>query len=394
MRRAAAFWTRCSLAISFAGSNRVPLEDHRACRVPTTIFRKSLETGNLPADWRSANISPIFKKGDCTKASNYRPVSLTSISCKVMEHVIHSNIMLHFDNYNILTDQQHSFRRNRSSESQLLLRTNDFAKTLHKIRQTDVIIMNFSKAFDVVPHNKLLLKLDHYGIHGQTANLVSNFLMQRKQRVVIGGENSDSVRVQSGVPQGTVLGPLLFLIYNNDLPDNITSTVRLFADDCVLYRIIMNAFGAKELQKDLDRLTEWAKIWLMIFNADKCFVLKITHSHNPKTHTYSLDTNVLQETSSHAYLGVEISNDLKWNKHINNITAKGTEHWDSLNSCTEDIKDLAYRTLVRPSLEYCAATWDPHNADQIYHLEAVQRRAARFVKPGGCHKRSKFTQHF
>ena len=228
-----------------------------------TIFRKSLETGQLPEDWRNANISPIFKKGDRTLPSNYRPVSLTSICCKVMEHVIRSNVMDHLDKLNILTDNQHSFRHNRSCESQLILTTNDFAKSLDKGRQTDAIIMDFSKAFDVVAHRRLLLKLDHYGISGPTHTWISNFLMRRKQRVVIGGDSSDWVRVQSGIPQGTVLGPLLFLIYINDIADQITSTVRLFADDCVLYRTVSKDADADLLQKDLDRLCSWEKKWCM-----------------------------------------------------------------------------------------------------------------------------------
>ena len=276
----------------------------------TTIFRRSLELGSLPSDWRCANISPVFKKGDRTKPSNYRPVSLTSICCKVMEHVIHSNVMHLLDHHDILTDKQHGFRRNRSCESQLILTTHDFVETLDQRGQTDVVIMDFSNAFDVVPHNRLMLKLDHYGIRGPTYEWISNFLMHRRQRVVIGGEASDWVSVKSGVPQGTVLGPLLFLMYINDLPDNLTSNVRLFADDCVIYRAISGDNDADLLQTDLDRLTAWESTWQMKFNPDKCFVLKITHSNQPRTHTYSLNHSILQETDSHTYLGVEIASNL------------------------------------------------------------------------------------
>ena len=129
--------------------------------------------------------------------------------------------------------------------------------------------MDFSKAFDVVAHQKLLLKLAHYGIQGPTHTWITNFLMHRKQKVVLGGDASDWVRVQSGVPQGTVLGPLLFLLYINDLPDQITSTVRLFADDCVIYRTVSNDADADLLQRDLDRLCSWEQTWCMEFNTDK-----------------------------------------------------------------------------------------------------------------------------
>ena len=357
---------------------------HEIAPALATIFNKSLETGTLPDIWRRANISPIFKKGDRTKPSNYRPVSLTCIVCKVMEHVVHSNIMCHLDQYDILTDKQHSFRQHRSCESQLILTVHDLATTLDKRLQTDVIIMDFSKAFDVVPHQRLLLKLDHYGIRGPTHTWIANFLTRRMQRVVVRGEHSDWVHVQSGVPQGTVLSPLLFLLYINDLPDNITSKVRLFADDCVIYQTMTSDKDADLLQKDLDQLCSWERRWQMKFNAEKCFTLKVSNAHSPYTHSYSLNNTPVAETTSHTYLGVELSNNLNWNKHVDHITAKGNRSLGfikrNLNRCTEDIKNLAYCSLVRPSLEYCAAVWDLYTNDLIYQLEAVQRRSARFVK--------------
>jgi hypothetical protein len=255
--------------------------------------------------------------------------------------------------------------------------------------------MDFSKAFDVVAHQRLLLKLFHYGIQGPTLTWIDNFLTRRKQRVVIGGDASDWIRVQSGVPQGTVLGPLLFLLYINDLPDQITSTLRLFADDCVIYRTISNDADADKLQKDLDRLCSWERKWCMKFNTDKCFTLKISTSRTIKQHIYSLNGTVLDEVDSHTYLGVNISSNMKWNDHISQVAAKANRSLGfikrNLRGCTEDIKNIAFRSLVRPSLEYCAAVWDPYTEALIYQLEAVQRRAARFVK-NNYDKRSSVTK--
>ena len=169
-----------------------------------------------------------------------------------------------------------------------------------------------------------------------------------------GGEHSQWVKVKSGVPQGTVLGPLLFLIYINDLPDNIKSKVRLFADDCVLYDNISTTQDAVSLQEDLDRLSEWEVKWQMQFNPSKCFVLRIPASRSPIISSYTLGGTVLQETSAHSYLGVDIASDLKWDTHINKITSTANKTIGfirrNLGSCTKDTKSTAYKTLVRPTL--------------------------------------------
>ena len=206
----------------------------------TLLFRASLHQSALPVDWKTALVTPLFKKGNRSDPSNYRPISLISVCCKVLEHIIYSNIMSHLESYNVLSNSQFGFRAKRSAEQQLLRTIHDFALNLNNKTQTDVILLDFCKAFDKVSHCLLLHKLDHYGIRGPTFEWISSFLTGRSQRVVCNGCVSDAVNVTSGVPQGTVLGPLLFLIYINDLPNCITSCCSLFADDCLLYRQIYN----------------------------------------------------------------------------------------------------------------------------------------------------------
>ena len=168
----------------------------------------------------------------------------------------------------------------------------------------------------------------------------------------------------SGVPQGTVLGPLLFLTYINDLPNNINSSIRLFADDCVLYREIKNEIDSQELQKDLNSLMKWECDWQMNFNPKKCFVMRLTHARHMTRFNYILGHKSLQETDNHPYLGVHITNDLTWNKHIHQITATANRTLAfvrrNLYSCPQHIKKSAYTTLVRPLLEYSSSVWDPH----------------------------------
>ena len=313
----------------------------------------------------------------------YRPVSLTCVSCKLLEHIIHSHIMNHLDKHNILSTAQHGFRSRHSCETQLIQTLQDFTSSLNDRTQTDVIIMDFSKAFDTVPHNRLLLKCAQYGVDGKTNGWISAFLKGRIQRVAVGGDFSEWAEVESGVPQGTVLGPLLFLIYINDLSENLHSSVRLFADDCVVYRNIKSTHDTQLLQNDLDSLSQWEKCWQMSFNPSKCFLLRIPGSKKQIINKYRLGNSTLEETSHHNYLGVDIQQDLKWNTHIDRITTNASKALGlirrNLSSCTKETKIAAYIALVRPTVEYCSAIWDPHTSEQIQKVEKTQRRAARMV---------------
>ena len=218
------------------------------------ICQKCLATGQIPDVRKTANVSAIYKKGERFKASNYRPVSLTCISCKMFEHIIVSNIMRHLDKNDILTDCQHGFRHRNSCEAQLLTLTDELIKSLDKGRQHDLAVLDFSKAFDRVPHERLLMKLEHYGIRGRTLNWIRAFLTDRLQRVTVEGVSSEPAHVKSGVPQGSVLGPILFLIFINDLPATVRSSSRHFADDCVVYREIRSTEDCQIIQDDLQQL--------------------------------------------------------------------------------------------------------------------------------------------
>ena len=371
-----------------SGPDDVPARVLKECATSISpilqkIYQKSLSTGNLPEDWLNANVTPIYKKGDRTKPSNYRPISLTCIACKQLEHILHSNIMNHLEKFSLLNNRQHGFRSGRSCETQLAGLVNDLAQILDSRSQIDLCIMDFSKAFDMVPHQRLLSKLDHLGIRGDIKKWIEGFLTKRHQKVIIDGKSSSNSLVNSGVPQGTVLGPLLFLAYINDLPDSVSSDVRLFADDLILYREIVSPQDSEKLQQDIDSLCKWESTWQMKFNSSKCFIMRMTHKKKPIQYQYKLWDTVLQEVDHHPYLGVELSKNLTWAKHINQTAMKSNKMLGllrrNLGTCTQSTKDIAYKTLVRPRLEYCSAIWDPHQKVHIDNLEKVQRRAARFV---------------
>ena len=288
--------------------------------VVASLFRQSIETGDVPDEWTSAWITPVFKKGARSDPANYRPVSLTCILCKLLEHVLCTHIRGHLDSHGILCPENHGFRSKHSCETQLLLTTHDLMSQRDQGYQIDVAILDFSKAFDTVPHRRLLGKLDLYGINGNVHRWISNFLVGRKQSVIVDGIRSDDKDVKSGVPQGTVLGPLLFLLHINDIVSAVdpSTKCRLFADDCLLYRTVKTPEDQPQLQRDLTSMEKWADNWGMRFNASKCHIMTIGKGQK-HDRMYSLCNSILKGVSQEKYLGVLISDNLSWAPHIQNV---------------------------------------------------------------------------
>jgi len=234
--------------------------------------------------------------------------------------------------------------------------SHELAYSLDKGIQTDMVVLDFSKAFDLVPHQRLLKKLGHYGIRGSTHRWISSFLSSRTQQVIVEGATSDQVPVVSGVPHGTVLGPLLFLIFINDLPDGLKSSTRLFADDCIVYRQIRAKKDCDILQNDLQTLSEWEQTWGIEFHPQKCTVLRVTRKRRPIEHTYLLKGATLTVDKSTKYLGVDIHSTLSWNTNIDRTTKKANNMLGflrrNLRHSFQATKVNAYKTLVLPHLEY------------------------------------------
>ena len=351
--------------------------------VITFIFQQSYDQGKLPRDWLQARVTALYKKGDKMNPANYRPVSLTCLLCKTMEHVMFSHIASHLERYSILTPKQHGFRSGYSCSTQLVTAIHDWAETLNRKGQTDVALLDFSKAFDRVPHSRLATKLEYYGIQGNVLQWIKAFLCDRKQTVVVNGSSSRSCEVSSGVPQGTVMGPLLFLIFINDITKDLHSELRLFADDSTLYREIRCKDDHSKLQQDLTTLEKWADKWKMDFNVSKCAIMTITLKKAPSIFNYKMKDQIVPRTDAHDYLGVTINSKLSWDSHCKRISAKAMKTLGmlrrNLHCCKKEVKSLAYITLVKPQVEYASCAWSPYQDTYIKLIEKVQNAAARFA---------------
>ena len=299
------------------------------------VVNLSLKEGVVPFEWKEANIIPLFKKGSRNKSENYRPVSLTSVICKLLERLIKDRMVDFLVKHKLLNSSQHGFLKARSCLTNMLCFWEEITKWIDVGSPVDIIYLDFQKAFDKVPHQRLLLKLKIRGIGDSITDWIEQWVTDRRQRVVVDGEVSNWKSVLSGVPQGSVLGPILFLIYINDLDDSITSNVLKFADDTKLYV------------------------------------------------NYQMGYTVLGTTVTEKDLGVTISADMKLSEQCGIAASKGNQIIGLIRrNITYKGKKLIiplYKVIVRPHLECCIQAWIPYRKKDIDTLERIQRRATKII---------------
>ena len=350
------------------------------------LFVKTMKQGKIPSEWKEAEVVPIFKKGDKSTPGNYRPVSLTSIVCKLFEKFIRNALCDHMTNNNLLSPDQFGFTSGRSCVTQLLVTINDWLESLGQGKPVDAVYLDFKKAFDLVPHNRLLIKLKSYGVSGQLLNWIQDFLHGRTQYVKINGHVSERCDVSSGVPQGSVLGPTLFIYFINDLPDHTTCKTKIFADDTKAYTEVENDYDSRmKLQKCIDSLVLWADTWLMKFNSTKCKVMHLGKD-NPG-HVYYIrdgyNYSQLETTAVEKDLGVYVDGKLCSNDHITNVVKKCNKLSGMIvRTITYKNKDIMiplFKSLIRPVIEYGNTVWCPYLKKHIDLVEGVQRRYTRKI---------------
>uniref|UniRef100_A0A8B9CM06 Reverse transcriptase domain-containing protein n=1 Tax=Anser brachyrhynchus TaxID=132585 RepID=A0A8B9CM06_9AVES len=345
------------------------------------IFQRSWEPGEVPVNWKLANV-PIFKKGKKKDPGNYRPVSLTSVPGKIMEKIIPEVIEANLGDNAVVGPSQHGFMRGRSCLTNLI---SFYGKITHLVSQgkpADVIFLDFSKAFDTVSHRILLDKMSSIQLNKNIIRWVSNWLMGRAQRVVVNGDTSGWWTVTSGIPQGSILGPVFLNVFINNLDVGLEGVLSKFASNTELGGVVDSVEDGKAWQRDLDRLESWAITNCMKVNKSRCWVLHLRRG-NPG-YTYRLGDETLESSPTERKLGVMVDSKLNMSQQ-RALAARRANHIlgcikHGIASQSREGIVLLYSALVRPHLEYCVQFWAPQYKKDMKLLKAVQRRTTKMVK--------------
>ena len=357
----------------------------------TLIYNSSLQTGIVPVEWLCSVVVPIFKKSSRFDPLNYRPISLTSVPCKVLERIVVLHITRYLNENSIISDHQYGFRAGHSTVDQLILTYNEISTALDNGNPTDLIFFDFSKAFDLVNHVILLVKLHHIGIAGQVCEWIAAFLSGRSMKVRVAGALSHTVPVTSGVPQGSVLGPLLFLIYINHIVHGLGTKYKIFADDLKIYLAFDGTgdsnFFTEALQADVDHLVSTSSSWGLSLNFDKCAVIRFTPGNSNLPYAgvspYMISGQRVKFVDSHKDLGILVDRSLKFHAHIRQKVGMVSGLTTNLLSCTlnrdADFLMNIFKSHVRPILDYASPLWNLHYVGDVKLLERVQRRWTKAV---------------
>ena len=358
------------------------------------IYKISYNTGQIPAEWKLANVVPIHKKGPKASVENYRPISLTSLVMKIFEKIVRDELFAKCQHK--LDQSQHGFLPQKSCTTQMANFIDSLSLSINDNIRTDVIYFDFAKAFDSVNHDIILEKLKYkFGIDGTLLKFIMNYLKDRKQCVVIGGTQSNLKCVKSGVPQGSILGPLFFVLFINDMAECVSEAtqVALYADDTKIWRRIENWRDYEILQRDIDALHDWAVSNKMKFHPKKCKVLSVSNraSENSmwsmfpfQSFFYTLNGTELDFAENEKDLGVIVTSDLNWEGNILALCLKASSRLGLMKRTLHFIKDCKqkrafYLALVRSLFEHCSVVWRPTTVQLTGKVEAIQRRAVKWI---------------
>ena len=359
----------------------------------------SLTSSTFPNSWKKANVIPIHKKGDCDDSNNYRPISILPVISKITERIVFKYVYNYLHVNKLICKDQSGFQPNESTVNQLAFMYHEFCKALDQKKDVRIVFGDVSRAFDKVWHNGIIFKLKQNGIKGSLLQWFENYLSDRKQRVVIRGQASEWGDVSAGVPQGSVLGPLLFIVYINDLANVVDCKIKMFADDTCLYididepdKVENSLSGAKTMNRNLESVKEWSNQWLVTFNASKTKSMIISNRDVPHP-DITFNGVKLENVSSHKHLGLIINKRLNWTEHVDAMLKSASCMLDVSRSLMykldRETLEIIYHSFIRPKLEYASQIWDDCNDREIQKLENFQLSAARLVtgaKKGTSHE--------
>ena len=349
------------------------------------LFNKAYISGVLPDDWKTANVVPIHKKGHKEDIENYRPVSLTSLVMKIFEKCIRVRI------YNLCQDKisnfQHGFLPQKSCTTQLIEFSGALSFNLNSKWQTGVIYFDFAKAFDSVNHDVLLNKMKYkFGINGYLLNFLKHYLRGRKQRVTLDGSYSKFAHVDSGVPQGSIIGPLLFVLFINDIVEVLSdgTNILMYADDTKIWRVIHSQNDQMILQEDINKLYDWSVANKIKFHPHKCKVVTVSLLINSLHYNYSMNGTDLEFSQSEKDLGITITKNFKWNSHHRTILSKAGQKLGLMKRTCGFTKNKLFRkilflTVIRSQFEHASPVWRPTTSTQMNKFEALQKRCVKWV---------------
>lgn len=347
------------------------------------IYNKCLVEGVFPDIWKQANITPVYKSGAKDNVSNYRPISILSTLSKLFERLVHNKVYptLH----GTIIEQQHGFVKRRSTCTNLMIFTNYLFESMDRRIQVSAVYTDFQKAFDKVDHEILLNKLAYNGIRGDLLRWFISYITNRTQKVVVYGHQSDEVNITSGVPQGSILGPLLFILFINDISQCfLHSNFLLYADDLKIYRHITNPYDCILLQEDLNRLTQYCSVNKLHLSIPKCNFIVFSKNHNLFKFIYRLCNATLNQVDSLRDLGVVLDCKLNLDLHAHKIKNKAFQMLGFISRIGKYFKRPTtylhlYNALVRPQIEYVTQVWNPYYLKYIDSLERVQKKFLRIT---------------
>ena len=357
------------------------------------LFNMCLKESCFPDCWEVSSVVPVFKNvGERSAAKNYRPVSLLSVVSKVFEKLVNNRIVDHLENGGLFSDLQYGFRSSQSTADLLTVVSDRIARAFSRSGATRAVALDISRAFDRVWHAGLLHKLKSYGISGQIFGLISSFLSNRRLRVVLDGKSSREYPVNAGVPEGSILGPTLFLQYINDLPDDVICNIVIYADDTTLYSKCDQASDlwqqlelASELESDLQDTVDWGRKWLADFNAGETQLVLFDRSKNTGAIDVKMDGSVLEEKSSFKMLGLTFSFKLDWGSCIVSIAKTAFKKIGALIRSTKflspEVPLYLYKSIIWPCIEYCCHVWAGAPSCYLELLEKLQKWICRTVGP-------------